>query len=144
MQENCIKDLFTSNGIKATKQRELIFDALKQSDTPVTAEQLFLKLKAVDSLINLSTVYRSLNIFVEKKLVIESFIPEEKTSVFEINRMEHKHYLICVNCKKVMAIDNCPVEEYEKSLEKSTGFDIKGHKLEIFGYCPECRSKNKH
>lgn len=141
MQENCIKDLFTSNGIKVTKQRELIFDALKHSDTPVTAEQLFLKLKSVDSLINLSTVYRSLNIFVEKKLVIESFIPEEKTSVFEINRMEHKHYLICINCKKVMAIDNCPVEEYEKSLEKSTGFDIKGHKLEIFGYCPECRLK---
>lgn len=141
MQDNCIKDLFTSNGIKVTKQRELIFDALKHFDTPVTAEQLFLKLKSVDSLINLSTVYRSLNMFVEKKLAVESFIPEEKTSVFEINRMEHKHYLICINCKKVMAIDNCPVEEYEKSLEKTTGFDIKGHKLEIFGYCPECRRK---
>ena len=141
MQEIDNKDLFASQGIKNTKQRNLIFEALKQSDDPVTAEQIFLKLKEVDASINLSTVYRILNIFVSKNLAIKSSISDDNKAMFEVNRMEHKHHLVCVGCKKILSIEDCPLERYEKSLEEKTDFDIKGHKLEIFGYCPECKLK---
>ena len=141
LQEIDNKDLFASQGIKNTKQRNLIFEALKQSDDPVTAEQIFLKLKEVDASINLSTVYRILNIFVSKNLAIKSSISDDNKAMFEVNRMEHKHHLVCVGCKKILSIEDCPLERYEKSLEEKTDFDIKGHKLEIFGYCPECKLK---
>jgi len=55
--------------------------------------------------------------------------------------MVHRHYLICLGCKKIMPIDHCPLGDYEKSLAKKTNYLISGHRLDIYGYCPECKLK---
>ncbi len=141
VEEISNKERFTSNGIKNTRQRSKIFDILKQQEFPTTAEEIYLKLKQVDTAISLSTVYRILDVFVSKGLALKNNISEDNKAMFELNRMEHKHHLICVCCKKILVVDQCPLEVYEKKLEKKTRFDITGHKLEIFGYCPECRQK---
>lgn len=133
------KELFGKHGIKNTKQRNLTIDILKQTQLPLTAENIFFKLKETDSSICLSSVYRILEVFISKGLVVKSTIPDENKAVFELKRMEHKHHLVCVSCKKMIAIDDCPLAKYEKYLEKDLGFDITGHKLEIFGYCQKCR-----
>ena len=131
--------LGNSQGLKNTKSRNLIYKILEQSDVPVTSEQIFLKLKDSDAIINLSTVYRVLEIFVSKGIAIKSTVTSNNKSIFELNRMEHRHHMICVNCKKVFALDNCPLEEYEKKIKSKMGFDVTGHKLEIFGYCKNCK-----
>jgi Fur family ferric uptake transcriptional regulator len=41
-------------------------------------------------------------------------------------------------------VADCPFEEYEQKIREKLGFDVIGHKLEIFGYCRDCRlAKNK-
>lgn len=141
MEEHCNKELFSNHGIKNTKQRNIVLNLLKKTDLPLTAEQVFLKVKEFDATISLSTIYRILDMFVTKEVVVKSDITDDNKAMFELNRLEHKHYLICVCCKRIMAIDNCPLEVYEKSLEQKTGFHITGHKLEIYGYCPVCKDK---
>ena len=133
------KELFTSQGLKNTKSRNLIYDILGQCDVPVTAEQIFLKLKESGASINLSTVYRVLEIFVSKGIALKSNTAENNKALFELNRMEHKHHLVCVGCKKMLSIDGCPLDEYEKALRDKMGFDVTGHKLEIYGYCQDCK-----
>jgi len=63
--------------------------------------------------------------------------------LYELNRQEHKHHLICSGCRKMFTVDECPLEDYEKSLSNKLDFDITGHKLEIFGYCKECKNLYK-
>lgn len=128
-------------GLKNTKHRTAILAVLDASTTPVTAEQVFLTLKEEDVSINLSTVYRVLDTLVSKRLVTKQSIIGESRALFEINRMVHKHYLVCVGCKKIQSIESCPLEAYEKSLEEETQYTIAGHKLDIYGYCPECQQK---
>jgi Fur family ferric uptake transcriptional regulator len=41
----------------------------------------------------------------------------------------------------MITIGHCPIEDYENSLQKTTDFDITGHKLEVYGYCPQCKNK---
>lgn len=135
------KGFFNNHGIKCTKQRERIFDILKETDLPLTAEQVYFRIREYDGTISLSTIYRILETFVAKGMAIKSNITADNRAMFELNRMEHKHHLICVCCKKMIAVHNCPLEGYEKSLEQDTNFHITGHKLEIFGYCPECKNK---
>jgi Fur family transcriptional regulator, ferric uptake regulator len=142
LQESDNKEFFTSQGIKNTKQRNLIFDVLKGSDLPLTAEQIFLELKDIDASINLSTVYRILDVYVSKGIALKIGISDGNKTMFELNRMEHKHHLVCVGCKKMISVDGCPFEEYEKVLQSKMGFDVTGHKLEIFGYCKECKLEN--
>lgn len=136
------KFLFDRLGLKNTKQRHRVYDALSHANLPLTAEALFIMIKEADPTISLSTVYRILEIFVAKGLVIKSSASDEGKSVFEIDHHEHRHHLVCTGCKKRMAVENCPLDDYERSLEKQTQFQITAHKLEIYGLCPLCQEKS--
>ncbi|MDF2699462.1 MAG: Transcriptional repressor [Haloplasmataceae bacterium] len=131
--------LFFNVGIKNTKQRNLVYDILHQSSQPITAEEIFLKYQELDEAISLSTIYRILDLFSTKGLIIKTYINENTKACFIINHHDHKHYLICKNCKKVVEIDGCPFTTYEKELEEKTSFTIQGHKLELFGLCGGCK-----
>lgn len=133
------KEILSEKGIKNTKQRNLMLDILVQYELPITAEQIFLKFKELDAAINLSTVYRILDVFVCKGLVLKSNIADDNIATYEINRMEHKHHLICISCKRVFIVDGCPLKEYEEILQKKMDFDVVSHKLEIYGYCHDCK-----
>ena len=62
--------------------------------------------------------------------------------LYEYHGMGHRHYLVCLGCRQMITIENCPLHEYEKQLEKDTEFAITGHKLYLYGYCKECASLN--
>lgn len=125
-------------GLKNTKHRNSILEVLESYESPVTAEEIFLALKRNEIAINLSSVYRTLENLVAKEMVLKSILSGENKAVFELKRIGHRHRLICSGCKKMVNIEGCPVAEYEKSLQKQTGFRVTGHKLEIYGYCHEC------
>lgn len=136
-----IKKFLNKNGIKNTKQRNLIYDILSSTKDLITAEDIYLKLINIDTSVSLSTVYRILDIFVDKGIVLKSNMIGTDKNVFEINHLEHEHHLICLKCKKVVHIENCPLTEFEHNVEKDTNFSITGHNLELYGYCPECKEK---
>lgn len=127
------------NGLKVTKARRVILECLKESANPLAAESLFLAMKEKDCKTNLSTVYRTLESLEEAGLVTKLDLMEEK-KMYEYSGIGHRHYLICLSCKKMIAIAHCPLHEYEKKLEKDTEFAITGHKLYLYGYCKECAS----
>ncbi len=137
-EQSSYKDVLKHDGLKNTKHRNAILNIFEKSAQPVTAEQIFLMLKKQENAINLSSVYRILNTLVEKCLVIKTVMPGENKAVFEMNRFEHKHYVVCTQCKKMVSFPGCPLEEYEKKLRDNTGFQIQGHQLEVFGICREC------
>lgn len=43
----------------------------------------------------------------------------------------------------MVQISSCPLHQYEKELQDKMGYHITSHKLEIYGYCPECRKELK-
>jgi Fur family ferric uptake transcriptional regulator len=135
--------LLKREGLKSTKHRNSILAVMENSGQPITAEQVFLKLKEKNVSINLSSVYRILDALVVKGLVIKSSITGDSKAFFELNRLEHKHFLICSGCKKRVALAGCPLEAYEKSIQDKMGFDITGHRLEIYGYCRDCKPEER-
>ncbi|HNX29742.1 MAG TPA: Fur family transcriptional regulator [Syntrophomonadaceae bacterium] len=140
MQEyDTYKGLLHSNGLKNTKRRNLILDILAQTEQPLTVDQIFLELKQKDISINISTVYRIVETMVSRDLVIKTNLNGESKTFFELNRKEHGHHIICMNCKQMFWLDDCPLDDYCDLLQEKTGFDITGHKLEIYGYCQKCK-----
>ena len=71
MDDYNYREYLNKYGMKSTKQRNLLLNILKNIETPQTAENLYLKAKEHDVLINLSTVYRILEKFTEKKITIK-------------------------------------------------------------------------
>lgn len=120
-----------------------ILNILGQSDKPLAAEQVFSELKRRGVSANLSTVYRTLETLADKTIARKLSMAGDNRALFEYNRMVHSHYLVCLGCKKYLAINHCPLEHYEQSLESKTNYSITGHKLDIYGYCPECRENGR-
>ena len=142
LQENKnYKIILTRQGLKNTKHRNSILEILSKCDVPVTAEDIYLNLKNHNVSISLSTVYRTLETLCSKGLVLKINISEDNKALFELNGMEHRHHLVCVVCKKMFSVEGCPLEEFEKAVQEKTGFNVMGHKLEIFGHCPNCFQK---
>ena len=142
MTENTdYKEYLKRSGLKNTKNRTAILYILEQKKQPISAEDVFLEMKQRDMSVHLSTVYRTLDALADKDMVIKLNITGDNRALFEYNHMVHKHYLVCLGCKKIITIDRCPLENYEHLLEKETDYTIIGHKLDLYGYCPECKEK---
>lgn len=136
-----IEERLKKSGLKSTKGRREILIMLESSNQPIAAEEIFLFLKDKNSGINLSTVYRTLESLEKADLVTKVSIHNDDRMLYEFNNMDHRHYLVCTNCKKIITVRHCPLGEYERQVEEETGFTIYGHKLYIYGLCPECEGK---
>ena len=132
-------DCLKQKGLKNTKCRVLVLDILEQSNQPISVEKIYFYLSKRGLMVSISTVYRTLETLVEKNLITKLNLIGEDKAFFEYKRIEHKHYLICLSCKKMQAFENCPLGNYEEFLQKETNYDISGHKLDIYGYCPKCK-----
>ncbi len=133
------KDLLNKENLRSTKHRNSVLEVVKSSTQPVSAEEIYLRLKEQGISISLSTVYRVLEALLGKGMVVKTSVNDDSKALYEMNDMEHKHHLLCVKCRKILPVDGCPLEEYEKALEEKLGFSIQGHKLEMFGYCKSCK-----
>lgn len=129
---------FDLHGLKKTRHRILVLNALEKCEYPVSAEVIFSMLKKED--INLSTIYRTLHSFEEKGLVKKE-INQDKENVFSLIQEHDNHVLVCIKCHKKTPLPKCPYHEINEQIEEETGYEILDHNTEIYGLCPECKNK---
>ncbi len=130
-------DIFRTHGIKQTKNREIIYSRLNELNAPISADSLYALLLDNHS-INLATVYRNLNTFVEHGIA-EKHIRQDGISYFNVIKHKHNHYLICESCKSQFELDDCPIDKYFFQEMQNKGFLITGHNVEIYGLCKDCQ-----
>lgn len=131
------------SGLKNTKHRTSILAILEQNDQPISAEKIYNDLQTRGVSVNLSTVYRTLDSLNEKCLVNKLNISGDGRTLYEFNHKVHRHYLLCLECKTIIPISDCPLKNYEQVVEEKTNFKVEGHNLNIYGYCLECQKKSK-
>ncbi len=143
MVKQYVRDILSEAGLKNTKYRVEIIDLLNKSDKLLSAHDIHSILSENECTINLSTVYRTLDKLVEFKIINKLFIDKDSQAMYEYNKNEHHHLIICQSCNKIMSVYNCPLEEFQKEVEERTGFEVIGHKIEFYGYCEKCKKKQK-
>ena len=128
-------------GMKWTRQRKAVYDVLNEAKEPLSAVQIYSNLeKSEQEAFAVSTVYRILTAFEEQHYVTKTAWIGDGTIVYELNRGEHTHYAVCLECHKRIPLEHCPFAHIH--LEQETGdFTITGHKLELYGYCKECKGE---
>lgn len=126
-------------GIRRTHQRERVLKVLENSDKPLSAAEIYVQIEKNGEEIWMSTVYRTLELFVKKSVVIKISLMNNEMAVYELNRFNHKHYAICIGCNKIIEMDTCLMENFIPKI-KDENFQIMGHNLEVFGFCKDCKS----
>lgn len=125
----------TKIGIRYTKPRKLVFEALEHLSKPVSANEIndYLKNK-----IDLTSVYRTLSLLVKSEMVNVILFGEGKKRYELKNKNEHHHHLVCEKCGDVEDVEMKESSLF-KLVEERSKFVIKKHNLEFFGLCPDCQ-----
>ncbi|MDR1605393.1 MAG: transcriptional repressor [Gracilibacteraceae bacterium] len=129
-------------GIKKTRQRQAVLAALQQAEQPLSALDLHMRAAAAGQGISLSTIYRILEYMEKKGVVTRAEVAGSESALYELNRFRHKHYAVCVNCRKIIKMDNCPMENFIPHIAEKD-FRVTGHSVKIYGYCRECDGPEK-
>ena len=125
-------------GLKRTKPRETVWQILQETEKPLDAKEIYLCVQRQDENLAISTVYRILSAFEEHGLVTKTAMMDGDTALYRLRRAEHEHYAVCIKCHKQVPLRCCPFEHMPLEAE-ADGFTVTGHRLELYGYCRECR-----
>lgn len=138
------EELSFPQGMKWTKQRKAVYKALWEASEPMNAVKIYnlVERQTSGEEYALSTIYRILAAFEEKGFVEKQAAIEDGTIYYSLCRGEHTHYAVCLECHKRIALQSCPFAHLHLE-DDAENFTITKHKLEIYGYCKECKESGK-
>ncbi len=141
-----IKKQLHAQSYKLTPQREATVRVLLENETDhLSAEDVYLLVKEKAPEIGLATVYRTLELLTELK-VVDKINFGDGVSRYDLRKegADHfHHHLVCLECGAVEEIEEDLLDDVEKVVEKEFQFLVKDHRLTFHGICRQCQQKNK-
>lgn len=134
--------MLSEAGLRATRQREAIVDALGGAGRPVTAQGLHSRLARRGRGPGLATVYRTLQAL-ETAGYARTFPAGEGEVAYKLCEPGHHHHLICEDCGLVVEIPSCEIEAWADTAARRRGFSMSSHQADIFGLCPRCSERRR-
>jgi Fur family transcriptional regulator, peroxide stress response regulator len=127
-------ELLRKHNLKATPQRLEIVSVLAHKGHMGTSE-MYEHLRKKFPSISLATVYKNINIMLEKGFLFEVKLPEKK-NVFELVKEKHSH-VVCSKCSSIIDIE-LDVHEVVEQVKELTHYKIESNSLVFNGLCPRC------
>ena len=124
-------------GIRSTRQRAAIADALAATDDFCSAQELHDQLRARGDSIGLTTVYRNLQALSQSGQIDVLWDGSGETRYRHCSDGHH-HHLVCRSCGTTVEVQAEPVERWATRIASEHGFTGINHTVEVFGYCPAC------
>jgi Fur family ferric uptake transcriptional regulator len=126
------------SGHKMTPQRMMILTSLRHAPGHLSAADIYERVKAAYPYVDISTVYRTLTVLKEMRLISETHMGTGDAT-FEWVGAERHHHLICRKCSHVTQLDHKYLEELGTELAKDLGFRADIDHFAIFGLCAYCQ-----
>ena len=127
--------------MKYSKQREAVLNAVLWSNGHPNAETVYENVRKEIPHISLGTVYRNLNLLVEKGMIKKIYMPSQSDRFDK--ELEHHDHIYCEGCHQLFDISTSNLNEINQIVEKETGFQILSHDIVFQGLCKNCRQERK-
>jgi Fur family ferric uptake transcriptional regulator len=125
-----------SLGYRLTPQRQLVLQAVEKLGH-ATPDEILAEVQQHASAVNVSTIYRTLEVLEELGLVRHAHLSDRAPTYHSVTDHVHFH-LVCRNCHRVISVDPDVVAPFADRLREEQGFTIDVGHLAIFGECVEC------
>lgn len=141
-----IKKQLHSSSYKLTPQREATVRVLLENEEDhLSAEDVYLLVKEKAPEIGLATVYRTLELLTELKIV-DKINFGDGVSRYDLRQegaAHFHHHLVCIECGAVDEILEDLLDDVEPIVEQKFRFKIKDHRLTFHGICHRCQDKKE-
>lgn len=135
-----------TRGLRLTRQRMAILDAIYATHRHLSADQLFELLQRGERTARLrisrATVYRTLALFCEGGFVQALDVGRAKGTLYE-HTLGHEHHdhMICLECGRIFEFSDAQLELAQEAAVRRAGFRSTSHRLNVFGNCARCAGK---
>lgn len=131
-------ELLRRAGHKMTPQRLMIVRVLRHSPAHISAMDIAEKVRVTYPFVDLSTVYRTLDVLKRMRLVTATDMGSGD-AVFEWAPEEPHHHLICSSCGHVQEFGHEYFGTLGERLQRDFDFAPDLHHFAIFGLCAGCQ-----
>jgi len=125
-------------GYRLTPQRIMILEAVEQVDGHISAEDIYTRVRGQYPYMNISTVYRTLELLERLGLVIKTDFGEGRVRYHPADKGHH-HHLVCQKCGTIIDIDESTLARLQDVLFARYSFSASLRHVAIFGLCENCR-----
>jgi len=137
-------EFITRKKLKMTPQRLRILEVFLAGKGHVTSEELHQKVKCTSPNIGQATVYRTLRLLADAGLAKAVEFGDGVVRYEILYGQSHHDHLICQECGANVEVVNPAIERLQEEVAARHGFALTGHKMYLYGICPECQKKNKN
>ncbi|SDN42438.1 Fur family transcriptional regulator [Alkalicoccus daliensis] len=131
-------ELLKKEGYKYTDKRKDMLQLFSDEGRYLAAKDVLEYLHPTYGGMSFDTIYRNLSLFTELGILEATELEGEKRFRFSCAVEDHHHHVICLDCGKTKHIHHCPMDNEPV---KASGFEVVGHKFEIYGYCEQCSAQ---
>ena len=138
-QNNQIEQFFKIKGVRWTPQRQMVIDSFRDNSGHISAEEIHAQIKQIFPKVNLSTVYRTLELLCELGVAVEVATQGDDRRRYELVGADRRHHhLVCQHCQADIELDNAVVEEIINAVQLRYGFSLKLPHFVGYGLCEIC------
>ena len=136
-QQGDIVSKLSEKGYRLTPQRIMILSAIENSDSHISAEEIYTQVLAKYPNVNISTVYRTLELLKRLGLVTETDLRGGRVRYHPAEKGHH-HHLVCQECGTIIDLDESMLSDLKSALLREYKFSADLRHLAIFGRCTDC------
>ena len=136
-QSQDIAGELTELGYRLTPQRLMILSAIENSDDHISAEEIYAQIITKYPNVNISTVYRTLDLLQRLGLVTETDLGGGRVRYHSAEKGHH-HHLVCQECGAIIDLDESLLAPLKDALLREHGFIADLRHLAILGRCVKC------
>ena len=129
----------TERGYRLTPQRLMTIAAIEHSDGHISAEEIYAQVVSKYPHVNISTVYRTLELLKQLGLVTDTDFGEGRVRYHPVGKGHH-HHLVCQECGATVDLGETVLTPLKDVLLREYGFSADLRHLAIFGRCGKCGS----
>ena len=134
-------DFAARQRLKMTPQRRHILDVFLKQSGHVTSEELYERVKQAYKTIGQATVYRTLKLLADSGLAKGVEFGDGAMRYEILYGQTHHDHLICEACGVNVEVVDPAIERLQEEVARRHGFKLTGHKLYLYGICPDCQKK---
>jgi Fur family transcriptional regulator, ferric uptake regulator len=127
-------------GLRMTPQRQLVLDAVRQLGH-ATPEQVCTQVQRAAPAVNITTVYRTLDLLERLGLVRHTHLGHGAPNYSE-HQHEHVH-LVCHGCGTVTEVPTDLMDGLADRLDRERGFELDVTHVALSGLCRSCRESQQ-
>jgi Fur family transcriptional regulator, ferric uptake regulator len=135
---------FEAAGMRTTRPRRAMAEQLVAwgaAEKEFSSEDLWHAVQERAPWVGRATAYRTVQVLQDLGFLDRVTFADGTERYHVVAAGQHHHHLTCEQCHRVVPVDACIAPSTFEAMARQSGFAISGHRLEIFGRCPDCQAE---